>query len=133
MTAGDAEDANADPVFDRKQMAMLGALAPSGEAGGLTDLVSTFLTEAQATVVEASAATAVGDAPAVAYAAHNLRGAALMFGARRVAAVAAVLEQAAQEGRLDSVPPLVTRVQGELADFAAALEELGGDPPSPEP
>ena len=79
------------------------------------EIVAVFLEDLPGRVESLQEALERSDATAVSRAAHALKGSLSTFGARRAQQLAASLEAAGQDGRLDSAAPT----------FAQLLEELG--------
>jgi len=87
------------------------------------DLVLKFAETASGSRADIESAMASGDLPALAAAAHRLKGGALAVGARAIAEVAATLESAARAGDRpkcqDALGPLASQVNRLTTELAA--------------
>ncbi len=70
------------------------------------------------------------DAPAVAAAAHRLRGSLMIFRAREAARLAECLETCGRHGDLASAPPFVSQLSDELDRVLEHLEAARAEPPA---
>ncbi|SDC36295.1 Signal transduction histidine kinase [Geodermatophilus telluris] len=91
-------------------------------------LLTTFRDRAAVLVTDAALAVATGDRPAVAAAAHALRGSAGSVGAGSLAALAAALEERAATPAAD-LAPLTDRLAAAAAALAPGLTELAAATP----
>lgn len=85
-------------TFDESVLDQLVALDGTGEA--LAELVGLYARDAGARRAALTSAAQQGDAPAVRQAAHAIKGSAMNFGARRLAELAAEVEDLAQAGSI---------------------------------
>jgi PAS domain S-box-containing protein len=108
------------PVLDDEIVAGLRDLG----ADFLARLVPVFVLAAPDRLADVRAAVEAGDAPALADAAHALRGSAANLGGARVAAVCARIETAARAGDLDAAPADLAELDAELAAMLVSVEEL---------
>jgi two-component system sensor histidine kinase/response regulator len=92
----------------------------SGDTELMTEAIRLFLDDLPARLADVGAAVAAGDAPALRAAAHALKGASATMSADRLAAVAAILEHAGAESRLDSIDTAWQR----LSDESATVTDL---------
>ena len=91
----------------------------------VAELIALFMTEAPMYLERVCAAVAFGDAPAVANAAHTLKGAATAITASAVGAAADALEQHARGGSIAGAATRITALQCELATLGACLRTHG--------
>jgi PAS domain S-box-containing protein len=111
------EDPGAPPVLDGE---VFGALA-STDASLATELARLFARESQAALAGLRAAMAERDGADVARAAHGLKGSASTLGAGRVSDLAAQIERAGREGRVDDASALLERLVPAVDSASAAL------------
>ncbi len=102
-----------------------------GKAATLHQVVSIFLQMLPGWRGDLRTALEPGDAPALARAAHALRGVALNIDAHPVARLAADLEEMARAGRLDEAAATFAVLELELDQLAAALAEWQGKESQP--
>jgi HPt (histidine-containing phosphotransfer) domain-containing protein len=111
-----------DDVLDPAAMQALVEL--SNQSGGtlLNAMIDAFLTEERPTALaQLRQATAANDMPALAQAAHKLRGSLTTFGATRLAALCAQLESKAKAGALPEPAAALRQLESELATVSQAL------------
>ena len=105
---------------------MLRELGPEDGRGLLPEAAAAFRRDLPARVDALQAAVNDGDGPALARAAHALKGSAANMGAAAVAGICAELEALGLRGKPDGGTPLVRRLEEELqrldAELDAALE-----------
>lgn len=117
-----------DDVLDRQQLEELRELAEeTGDPAFLARLVDQYLQDAASRVAELKEATSRQDAPALAAAAHALKGGSATMGAVGVAALCAVVEAAGRRGELPGLDELA-QVSAELQVAAAALQAQAPGP-----
>jgi signal transduction histidine kinase/CheY-like chemotaxis protein/HPt (histidine-containing phosphotransfer) domain-containing protein len=125
---GGAPAAGADtiPALDQDRLAILRDLGPDDGRGLLPEAVAAFRRGLPAHVAGVQAAVNDGDGPALAQAAHALKGAAANIGAAAVARICAGLEALGRDGTPDGGNTLVRSLAAELnrldAELDAALE-----------
>jgi two-component system sensor histidine kinase/response regulator len=110
-------------------------------AGGdrrlMRDMADLFLSDAPRMLDAVRDALAAGDAPALAHAAHALKGSVSNFATAEATETAQELERLARGGALDEARAAHARVEEEVARVCQALRELMGDhaaePLGPEP
>ena len=113
-------------AIDRCQIAML---REQSEDGGIADLVEMFSDEGPHTLDRIVAAIRDGDAPALRFAAHQLKGICGNFGAHRMGTLAAEMEQHGRAGELAEAAVLLDPVRSEFSRVAEALQiECSLDP-----
>jgi len=122
VTAGD--DGTGDHAGPDHDSAALQDLADTLGAAGLAELVDIFFVVAADLQAALTAAAAAGDGPALAAAAHKLRGGAGSLGLRRLLHRARRLEVAARSGDMAAALPLLAPL---LADLQAGGDWLRGD------
>jgi CheY-like chemotaxis protein len=114
------------PALDQDRLAILRELGPDDGRGLLPEAVAAFRRGLPAHVAAVQAAVNDGDGPALAQAAHALKGAAANIGAAAVARVSAGLEGLGRDGTPDGGNALVRSLTAELdrldAELDAALE-----------
>ncbi len=117
MSAGhDGED-----VLDVQQLDELRELAEEmGDPAFLVRLIDQYLEDAASRLAEVQEATARRDAPALAAAAHALKGGSATMGAKRMAALCADLEATGRRGELPG-PEELARATADLQVAATAL------------
>jgi len=115
------DDEPAD-VLDPERVADLQQLGPER----FVRLAGTFIAGAREQVDEIERGLATGDADAVRRAAHSLKGSSRIYGAHRVADIAASLEEDTDSGTGTAGGDRVARLRDEMAAAGAALLELTG-------
>jgi two-component system sensor histidine kinase/response regulator len=95
-----------------------------GDDGLYAELAGLFRADAPKLMADIRRAAGVADAPALARAAHTLKGSAGYVGGTAAAAAAATLERLASAGDLAAAAPVVLAVDGAVARLTAALAEL---------
>nr|BFE73760.1 hypothetical protein GCM10020092_070610 [Actinoplanes digitatis] len=88
----------------------------------VTNLITTFLDEAPGQLAELDLAVAAGDADAVRFAAHSLKGAASNLGAGAMASVCEILEASALHHDLTGARDTLGRLHIEFADVRGRLK-----------
>lgn len=125
---GTATRANPGPtsVLDQDRVAMLRQLGPEDGRGLLPEAAATFRRDLPARVDALQAAVHDGDGPALAQAAHALKGSAANIGGTAVAEICSELEGLGRRGMPDVGTPLIRRLEEQLqlldAELDAALE-----------
>jgi HPt (histidine-containing phosphotransfer) domain-containing protein len=113
-------------ALDQDRIAILRELGPDDGRGLLPEAVAAFRRGLPERVAALQAAVDDGDGPALAQAAHALKGSAANIGAAAVAGICAELERLGRGGTADGGDPLVRRLEAELhrldAELDAALE-----------
>jgi HPt (histidine-containing phosphotransfer) domain-containing protein len=109
-------------VLDAERLADLLQLGPERFAR----LAETFIGSVWAQVDEIERGVAAGDASAVRRTAHSLKGSSRIYGAHRVADIAASLEDDAQSALGAEGEGRVARLRDEVAAAVAALHDLTG-------
>jgi CheY-like chemotaxis protein len=118
------EPARAEAILDPDRVAELSGLDGDGEA--FRSLATVALGEAADQIAAISAAPIAGrGATAVVAAAHNLKSSAAIVGARRLAALADAVEQAARAGSLPD-PPMLSELRSTLAATGQAVNDVAG-------
>jgi PAS domain S-box-containing protein len=112
-----ADEPAAPPVLDE---AVFGALA-STDAALAAELARLFARESQAALAGLRAALAERDGADVAHAAHGLKGSASTLGALRVSDLAAQIERAGRDGRVDDAAGLLERLAPAVDRASEAL------------
>ena len=110
-----------EPILDPGIIADLRRL----RAARMDDLFQSLLTSLQAEVpsllAAARAGLAAGDAAALRYAAHSLKGAACSLGALRLAALAGQLEALGRAGTVEGAESILDLLEPEVSPVYAAL------------
>jgi len=115
-------DRDDDDVLDMQQLDELRELAEEmGDPAFLVRLVDQYLEDAASRMAELQDATSGRDAPALAAAAHALKGGSATMGAKRMAALCADLEAAGRRGELPG-PEELARVSADLQVAGVALQ-----------
>jgi len=112
------------PSLDLAVLEGLRELNVPGEADAATELIQLFLRETEPACARLQAALAAGYAGALRAAAHSLKGSAGNLGARRLATLAAALEQQAGNGALGEAPATLASL---VAEFQTVREQLAAE------
>jgi two-component system, sensor histidine kinase and response regulator len=125
------------PAPRRKPSASAAALLANfgGDPGLLTEVIEMMLAGTPTTEREIDRARTAGDTPAVAAAAHGLKGTVGLFVKAEAYEAAAELERAARQGEIDRLEPAAARLAEEMtalrSQLSSLLEELKSSrPPS---
>lgn len=97
------------------------ALALAGDEGLLRELAGILLEEGSRELGAARSAQQSGDARALEALAHRLKGAVIVFGAKRLGAALEELEQTARGGSVRDCGPLITQAESEWHVLAGEL------------
>ncbi|MDI3196164.1 response regulator [Pseudarthrobacter sp. AL07] len=110
-------------ALDADRLAMLRDLGPEDGLGLLPATTAAFRKDVPARLAALHEAVTNGGFPALAQAAHALKGAAANIGATAVASLCGELEDMGRNGKLDGGPQLVSRLEVELmrVDFELNL------------
>jgi HPt (histidine-containing phosphotransfer) domain-containing protein len=92
------------------------------EPGVVREIVSDFRQSAAQKIATIRGAIGTGDARALEFEAHSLKGNSATLGASRVAAVASLLEVLGREGRVTEAAELAALLGDELCAFGRALD-----------
>lgn len=111
-----------DSILNREEL--LGRL--DGDEAFLAELVALFLNDQPRLVSGIRQAVSAGDAPALARAAHTLKGSVSNFCAPAATAAAARLERASQAGDWPAIPSAVQQLEALLDQLARELTQLAG-------
>ena len=118
----------AEPLFDPACIDRLRQLEAATGQAIVAEVVGHFLQSAPGQLEAIRAALASGDAGALGFAAHALKGSSAQLGARRLAALAEELEALARDGTLPAgampAMPAITGTPEILAELAAELDRL---------
>lgn len=111
------------PALDAERLAMLRELGPEDGLGLLPAATEAFRKDVPARLGALREALNDAGGPALAQAAHALKGAAANIGATAVAGLCSELEEMGRSGKLDGGPQLVSRLEVELlrVDFEIDL------------
>lgn len=110
----DASRDGATPArVDLSVLEALGAMSDDGDEF-VARLVSTFIADSQTRLVTLWEALAARDAVTFERAAHALKGSSANMGARRMASLAARLQDVGKRSALDTAEPIVQQLQSEL-------------------
>lgn len=112
----------ATPVLDQDRLAILRDLGPVDGLGLLPEAAAAFRRAVPGRLAALNAAVTDGDGPALASAAHALKGAAANIGAAQVAGTCAELERIGRSGRDGDGPVLIRRLEAELRLLDAGLD-----------
>ena len=102
-----------------------------GETDALDRLITKFLDSARDECAEARAALSRGDPETLRRAVHGLKGSSGMFGARRLSALSARIEELAKHRTLGEAVPLVDELEQELQRVALILQSEQQARPAP--
>ena len=123
------------PAPRRKPSAATAALLANfgGDPALLAEVIEMMLAATPATEREIDRARAAGDTPAVAAAAHSLKGTVGLFAKAAAYEAAAELERAARHGEIDGIQSAAARLAEEMTamrrHLGSLLEELKSSPP----
>ena len=120
-TARAAAAATAAPLFDANALTLLFGDDPLRIGRMLRD----FRAAASSAIAEVRQASNEQNREAVAEAAHRLKGTAGIVGALQLAALAGLLEDAAERGDVAQLPPHVDALEAAFSALAGLLSELG--------
>lgn len=111
------------PALDADRLAMLRGLGPEDGLGLLPATTEAFRKDVPARLAALREAVRSGGGPALAQAAHALKGAAANIGATAVSSLCGELDVLGRSGTLDGGPQLVSRLEAELVrvDFELGL------------
>jgi HPt (histidine-containing phosphotransfer) domain-containing protein len=118
---GETPDALPPDALDRRVFASLAALE-TDTPGFLCQIMAEFHEGASRRLVVLGKALRAGDAGALAFEAHGLRGSCGMLGARRMAILAGRLEAMGREGRPEDGLPLLPTLESEYEAVRRALD-----------
>ncbi|HZO83373.1 MAG TPA: PAS domain S-box protein [Candidatus Binataceae bacterium] len=122
-----APGADGEALFD---VAVLGALRGEGKEF-FTELTEMFNAEVPASLGQLAEAFAKGDAGAVATVAYRIKGAAAIFGARRMQEQAAAIEQTARAGSMELAATMMEELRAEFERVRAVLQSECAKPATP--
>lgn len=124
VTGGRADATSAQPRqgLDQGRLAILRDLGPSDGLGLLPAAAEAFRKDVPDRLAALRKAVDDGDGPALARAAHALRGAAANIGAAAAAALCGDLETTGSTGQHDAALELVRRLEAELAQVDTELD-----------
>ena len=115
---------------DRSVLEQLRDLERRGSPGAMARIVRAFLDDAPLKVDRLRRALTERDAKGVAMAAHTLKGGCSYVGAKRLHAICAQMESAAEIGDLSKAGSDLRALEAELAAVGAALSrELAAEQP----
>ena len=118
---GEPPDARSPEVLDRRVFASLAALE-TDSPGILRQIRAEFHEAASRHLVAIGEALLAGNAGALVFEAHGLRGSCGMLGARRMAILAGHLEAMGREGRTEDGLLLLPVLEGEYENARRALD-----------
>jgi HPt (histidine-containing phosphotransfer) domain-containing protein len=107
-------------------VAQLQALAHGSSSGLLERLQSSFARDTPERLSALRAGVAAGDATAVAFAVHTLKGSAANLGARELVATCVQIENAPAAAAGQGLEPLLAQLERNAADVQAELARLAG-------
>ena len=108
---------------DAARLELLWNIGPA-DGSLLAAVVDAFVAHAPTSLGDITEAVTTGDGPALAQAAHRLKGGAANLGIVGVASICAELERLGQGGRLDAAPALVGALGEELARAPVSLRRF---------
>jgi HPt (histidine-containing phosphotransfer) domain-containing protein len=111
-------------VLDPEVVDQLRALAQAGNSDLLHRLQSSFARDTPGRVSALRAGLAAGDAAAVAFNVHTLKGSAANLGAREVVATCEQIEDASTAATERGLEPLLAQLERNAADAQAELALL---------
>lgn len=113
-----------EPILNPEAIDALRAVSPDDGGAFLTELIDIFLHDTPLRLKELADATAAGDVPTAARAAHSVKGSAGNFGAAGLARIALELETAAKAGQLAEVAAKHPEIERQFALVRDALLAL---------
>jgi len=129
-TPGAAVEATGEAV-DLGALEELRSYQLEGETDALDHLITKFLDSARDECAEARAALSRGDPETLRRAVHRLKGSSGMFGARRLSALSARIEELSSRHTLGEAVPLVDELEQELERVALVLQSERQARPAP--
>jgi HPt (histidine-containing phosphotransfer) domain-containing protein len=108
-------------LVDWSQLLMLRTLQGPGEPDIVSDLISSFLVDADARMAHLHEGVSTGDLKIVAHEAHTLKGSAALLGAEPLRREAEALETAARSGSVPDLDDLVRRLDEAIHEAKDAL------------
>lgn len=114
-SASDARPIDSEVLDDLRQV------DDAGPGDFLTQLIESFLHEAQLTMAAIQRAVEQADGRALQQAAHSLRGGSLTMGAKTMGTLCAELEASGRNGTLDHAPRVLQSLQNEFGRVQEAL------------
>ena len=129
-TPGAAVEATGETV-DLGALEELRSYQLEGETDTLDRLIAKFLDSAREECAEARAALSRGDPETLRRAVHGLKGSSGMFGARRLSALSARIEELSSRRTLGEAVPLVDELEQELERVALVLQSERQARPAP--
>ena len=111
---------------DREILASIRDLQGDGEPDLLAELIDLYLEDAPARIEAVKLAFTQGDAKALALAAHTLKGSSGNLGAKRIAALAGLLEEQGRLGSTTKAGPILQQLEREFALVRKTLEAEKG-------
>ena len=129
-TPGAAVEATGEAV-DLGALEELRSYQLEGETDALDHLITKFLDSARDECAEARAALSRGDPETLRRAVHGLKGSSGMFGARRLSALSARIEELSSRRTLGEAVPLVDELEQELERVALVLQSERQARPAP--
>jgi CheY-like chemotaxis protein/HPt (histidine-containing phosphotransfer) domain-containing protein len=123
-SASTTTTADGTAAIDPRAIDALRELDDDGSMGLVAQLVNSFLESAERQHARIEAAADVGDAKALAQAAHSLKSSAANLGATALSACYRDLEKCGREGRVDDARALFAKTRHEQTRALRALREL---------
>ena len=117
-------DGDGAAVLDPAVLEPLRLLAGDGESNLLRELQTLYLRDTPPLLDALQAGVEAGDAEAVAFVAHVLKGSAANLGATRLTAVCQQIEDKARAGDLNGVDALVADAQRDARDVDIELDRV---------
>lgn len=112
--------------LDESALARLRELDPTGQAGIVARVLSTFDASLQRLQSQFIAAVETGDAEAMRQVAHTLRSSSASVGAMDLSDACRGVENAVRESRLQDLPAQAARLRQEFPRAAAAVRQALG-------
>jgi CheY-like chemotaxis protein len=110
-----------ESILDETIIAGLRELREPNQPDPLRELIELFLKDARPRIVKMESALSDKDLPALATAAHTLKGSASNLGARHLAGLCATLEKQAKSGEVAEAADILLEVKGEFQQVEKTL------------
>jgi HPt (histidine-containing phosphotransfer) domain-containing protein len=118
-------------VLDSQALDRLGELDPTGSAGLIARVVTTYTNSLSRLIENFDVACSTGDLDGARHVAHTLKSSSASVGAMALSSLCAELERGIREGRIDRASPLLGQLAAEARRVLAGLR--GADPAAGSP
>lgn len=111
-------------VLDEQALAGLRQLDPTGANQLMPRVLATYRASLARLLGQMRAARQQSDTAAIRLATHTLKSSSASIGALALSALCGAAEQAARDGRIEALPPLLDQLEAEAANVDAAVLQL---------